>query len=260
MSEQQDSTGIEDGLVAGIKTRMLAQPWLTLAIVLVLFSVGGAIWWGAQELRENGGNTAQSVQGRPLDTVVEIVPVATQTPLPPPTATQIPTPTALAVIEIPLPTVTPTPIPDNFSPRMVNISGNALLRLSMANPNYQSSGRSVDVALETHTLLLDTTTPQATDSWCVQMGLVNLQFDLQLAVVDNQGNIGASGTLSLYDDFCENPGAQQDTITIDYIVPADAILQAPHHLQSQRNLLNVPGLLDTRTTVIIELRIGNSQQ
>jgi hypothetical protein len=260
MSEQHDSTGIEQGLVAGIKTRMLAQPWLALAIVLVLITVGGAIWWQGSEPSQNGADTAQSLQGRPADTVVELAPVATQTPPSPPTPTPLPTPTALAVIEVPLPTVTPTPIPDSFSPRAVNISGNALLRLSMANPNYQSSGRSVDVAFETRTLLLDTTTPQASDSWCVQMGLVNLQFDLQLAVVDNQGNLGVSGTLSLYDDFCVNPGTHQDTITVDYIVPADAILQAPLNLQSQRNLLNVPGLLDTRTTVIIELRIGNSQQ
>jgi len=69
--------------------------------------------------------------------------------------------------------------------------------------------------------------------------------------------VRATGTAELYDDFCFNRGARRDSTPIDLDIPADARLQSTHNLFGERQLLNVSGLLDMDTGVILELRSAN---
>lgn len=234
----------------------------------------------------SNGTTGDAHSGEPQVTILEqtptivptlavaLIPTATPTPQPtlerleivpvepaasdeevqlPPTG---PLTESLA-LAIELPTVTPTPLPPPVIPRAVDVGGQASLRMQMTNEGFQSGGRPIQLAVTPRTHLLDGETLRTEDSWCIQMGLVNIDLNLTFELQPSTSAIITRGTAELYNDFCENRGNLFDSANISLTVPADARSQSTYNLFGERQLLNLSGLLDMDMGVILELNIAN---
>ncbi|MEX1018191.1 MAG: hypothetical protein WDZ49_00955 [Litorilinea sp.] len=156
-----------------------------------------------------------------------------------------------------LPTVTPTPVPPPIAPRSITVGGQANLRMLIANSEFQSGGRPLQIPVEARTYGLDADTQNVADHWCIQMGLVNLDIALDLTLNPANTAIIATGAVELYNDFCTNRGNLIDSTEINLTIPADARVQSTHNLFGERQLLNLSGLLDMDTAVILELQLAN---
>ncbi|HXF62823.1 MAG TPA: hypothetical protein VNK95_14460 [Caldilineaceae bacterium] len=197
--------------------------------------------------------------------------VATPTPGPEP-ATATPEPVteqaaappvteAEAVILVPtvaLPTVTPTSAPTEVATRTVSIGGNVTLRLTLETEAFESSGRPVDKPLAPRSYTLGAGALTVADRWCMQVGVANLLFDLTLTLNPATESVRTSGTLHLYDGFCDAPGELLTSTPLDLEVPADASVQAAPSLQTRTQLLGVSDLLNTSTGVFVQLVISNT--
>lgn len=165
----------------------------------------------------------------------------------------------LPTFALALPTVTPTPEPPPVAPRAVQIGGQGNLRMQMGNPDFQSSGHPIQRPIEPRTYVLDGDTPIIEDQWCMQMGLVNLDLNISFELNPTTSAVNAIGTADLYNDFCENRGSLTDSTTISLTIPADARSQSAYNLFAERQLLNLAGLLDMDSGVILELNISNAR-
>ena len=165
-----------------------------------------------------------------------------------------------AATAVELPTVTPTAPLQDIEPRTVEIGGSATLRLTFANPNYESDGRPVLIEMEPRTYMFAGDSMAARDQWCVQLGLFNIQFDLLMEMDPASEELEVSGEVRLHDDFCDVPGLERDSEPIELAVPADASAQIGYSLYGERKLLGVSDLLDAQTSVIVELTLDNSLQ
>lgn len=238
-------------------------PALVLAAALLI----GLVWWGGSVFLGQGApNPEQQEMAAPLALDMEVEARAqplqeavTPTPrLPEPTATA--PPVTQAAESVPLPTVTATPLPSEVPSRTLTFAGTATLRLQLQNDAFASSGKPLELALEPRTYTFGNGTSTVTDRWCMQMGLVNLVFDLTFDMNPINGAIRTSGALDLYDGFCETPGPQRISTALDVEVPADASAQVHHSLQTETHMLEVDDLLNIDTGVFVELVISNTRR
>lgn len=235
-------------------------PVISLAAVILI----GALWW-------NGRPTpVRAPQHADAAALVDPPVLATQTKAPAaqPTAPASPlslqptaTPTATErAAAIALPTVTPTLVPSEVPSRTVTVEGKATLRLLLQNGNFASNGGPVDRAVGPRTYKLGGAVTTVADSWCMQLGLVNLLFDITLELNPVNGAVKSTGTLGIHGGFCDAPGPQQAGGTLDVEVPADASAQLVRSLQTESHLLEVADLLNIDTGVFVELVIANTRQ
>ena len=164
--------------------------------------------------------------------------------------------TAVTQVEV-LPTVTPTPEVRTVTSRTVAIDGDVTLRVTLAGTDFESDGAPLDFPIEAQTYLLTSDQTGIIEQQCLQLGLVHVLFDWNLEFVPTNNDILARADIHLYDDYCTAPGELRDTVPIEVRVPADASGELTLDLQGQRDLLNVPDLLDTSTSVFLVLRIAN---
>lgn len=239
--------------------------WLIPVITLAAIILIGVLWWNgrpAPDARAPQHADAAALVDLPTPVTQTQAPAAqpaaTATPLPPqPTATPIATEQAATVA---LPTVTPTLVPSEVPSRTVTVEGTATLRLLLQNSSFASNGGPVDRAVGPRTYELGGATTTVTDRWCMQLGLVNLLFDITLALNPVNGTVKSTGTLGIHGGFCDAPGPQQAGGTLDVEVPADASAQLVRSLQTESHLLEVADLLNIDTGVFVQLVIANTRQ
>jgi hypothetical protein len=106
----------------------------------------------------------------------------------------------------------------------------------------------------------DGSTLTAVDLWCAQLGLFNLQFNMNLAIDPETSALDVAGTIGLHDDFCDQPGTERDAVAVDLTVPADASAEIGYSLYGERKLLGADDLLDATTGVAIEMSFSNTSQ
>lgn len=237
--------------------------WLIPVISLAAVILIGVLWWNGRAAPERAPQKTDAVALTDLSSA-EIQPqasatqpVATPSPLPlGPTATPIATEAETIV----LPTVTPTLVPGEVPSRTVTLDGTATLRLLLQNDNFASNGGPVDRAIGPRTYELGGAMTTVADQWCIQLGLVNLLFDMTLALNPVNGAVNTTGTLGIHGGFCDAPGPQQTSGTLDVEVPADASAQLVRSLQTESHLLEVTDLLNIDTGVFVELVIANTRQ
>ena len=136
--------------------------------------------------------------------------------------------------------------------------GDATLRLTFANPSFQSDGRPVAVEIDSRAYRFDGSMAAVSDRWCVQLGLFNLQFDMGLEINPESGDLDVLGAIRLHDDFCDEPGMERDSVAVDLTVPADASAHIGYSLHGERKLLGAADLLDATTGVAVEMTFSNT--
>ncbi len=160
---------------------------------------------------------------------------------------------------LPLPTVTPTPEILDIAPRTARIAGVTTLRLSISGREFESTGRPLRFAIPTRTHTLDGGAPAVTDAWCMQLGLANLYFDLNLSLNPTTEELATVGRIDLRADFCDTPGNVLDSVEVSLSAPTGAAAQIAYNLRGERALLGDTNFLNADVGVIVELDITNSQ-
>ena len=190
-----------------------------------------------------------------------VIPADTRTavaPVTPTTASPL-APEAGQDATLPLPTVTPTPEIAPVAPREAEISGATTLRLSLSSEDFESTGQPLSFAIAPRPYTFGDDRLSATDAWCMQMGLANVSYKLDLQLDPKTEELAVTGEVALREGFCSEPGAVMDAVEVNLAVPTDAAAQISYNLRGRRSLFGVTGLLDTDTGAIIELRVTNSR-
>ncbi len=108
------------------------------------------------------------------------------------------------------------------------------------------------------------------DQWCVQLGLANELFVVDMEIIPGSEELQVNGTIYLREGFCEEkPQATtdggvdmnrvMDMAQMDLSIPVGAAAEITYNLQGQRSLFGVEGLLDSDTGAIVELRFTNNR-
>jgi hypothetical protein len=261
MIEQESASTIEENTADPTPTPQRAA-WLIPVITLAAIVLIGMLWWSGQPNPEDPSQrTGAAALLDPAAALAEsqapATPPATATDVPPtPTATPIDTQQAAAVA---LPTVTPTLTPSEVPSRTLTFGGTATLRMLLQSDNFASDGSPIDRTIEPRIYALSSATPAIADHWCMQMGLVNLVFDITFTLNPVNGTVKTAGTLGLYDGFCDAPGPLRTSVTLDVEVPADATAQLVQSLQTEAHLLEFADLLDIDTGVFVALGIWHPE-
>jgi hypothetical protein len=242
---------------------------VTLGMITALVLLGAC---GRGNLSRNSPDTSDAfAETGLLSAQPELTPTATYLPTELP-QTAIPqvifaTPTVITTASpiseqpstLPLPTVTPTTELLPAAARDVEISGATTMRLSLSGEGFDSTGSPIDFSIEPRHLTVGGDIRSVSDRWCVQLGLVNEIFDLNMHIDPATEDIVVSGSITLSEGFCEASGETIDTVSVELSVPTDAVAQISYNLSGRRSLFGVTGLLDSDTGAIVELRITNSR-
>lgn len=220
-------------------------------------------------MRHPGPGAEQASALDPAPTHTPAAPTDIPTELPPAldegqsaSAAGIELPAPTSTVELaspPLPTVTPTPELPPASPREIVISGSTTMRLALSGEGFDSTGRPLRFQIQPRTLTLGGDLASTSDSWCIQLGLVNESFDLIMSLTPGTEELVVTGSIALREGFCEQPGEEMDTAEVYLTVPTDAAGQISYNLRGERSLLGLSGLLDTDTGSIVELRVANQR-
>ena len=248
-----------------------ARPHWLVPGVIIAGLVLAAIVYTAPQSEPEFVATSPEPTPTPLQTtstsapVVALVPTATPTMeselILAPTKTPTVELTTAPATPVDLPTVTPTPVITRQPiTRTLAISGTAMLRMMVESTTFESSGQPIEVGLPERVFLFSTDSNSAVDSWCVQLGLVNLLFDISMRLNMDTASVITDGQILLRNDFCDAPGSIVDAEEIAMDVPADAAVQLTYTLRGDRNLLAIEGLLDTHTDVLIEFILANRRR
>jgi hypothetical protein len=266
MPSQQPSTTSEDIPRPAITRKLIVISAVCLGVALLL--VAGTVTWrsltstaSSETPPETGVQPAPPGETPSPTTMPTVLPqqvAATNVPVTP-TASLTPLPAAEPESVLPLPTVTPTPPMLPVSPRNVEVSGETTMRLALSGAGFDSTGRPLRLAIASRTHVVGGETPTAEDEWCIQLGLVNELFDLNMQLDPATEELAVTGNISLREGLCEAPGAVMDTVEIDLSVPTGAAAQISYNLRGRRSLFGMTGLLDSDTGAIVELRITNSR-
>ena len=264
--------------------------WLIPVIIGFALLIIGIVWWNRSSTKADLPNAPTLAGNVPTNAPVTVKPIlvpsaltttATIAPIITivPTATVAPAPAITPAVTVTnsnlestpltvtpetvtatavLPTITPVPVATDSPSRTVTVDGAATLHVMIANSVFQASGQPLALPIEPRTYHLGVHTPTITDQWCLQLGIVNLQFKLTLNLVPIVAGVAATGSIELYDDYCAAPGQRRDMAGVDLTVPANATAQITHNLRSKRELLKVPDLLDTDNYIDLELHISNA--
>lgn len=237
--------------------------WIFALLIGLGLAMIGLVWWFGVFARP-------ALEGAPITRVratpqVQSIVQAEQWLLPTPTPSPESATAALAVsagetannAQIPLPTVTPSPVAAAGPPRSAEISGVTTLRLELSNATFASSGEPMQFTLEPRTNTLSPDGSRTEDTWCLQMGVHNLQFDLILSVNPANQDLQVNGAITLRAGFCDNPGAALDEIPVSLAVPADATARIAYSLHGKQQLLDVSDLLNAEVAVTVELALTN---
>lgn len=251
-----------------------ARPrWLVPGLIIAGLAIAATVHFAPPTGSETIATSPEPTQTHrvsPTANLVAIVPTVTPTPVDElillPTDTPVLVPTAVPDLSVSLPfvtlpTVTPTqPVTRQPITRTLSVSGTAILRMAVESVNFESSGQPLDVDLAPRVYAFGADSVSKLDSWCVQLGLVNILFDLSMELDTDSADVYTSGQIQLRNDFCDAPGAVVDTEEIALDVPADAAVRLTYTLSGDRSLLAVAGVLDTRTSVVIEFILANRRR
>jgi len=160
---------------------------------------------------------------------------------------------------LPLPTVTPTPEILDIAPRSAQIGGVTTLRLTISGREFESTGLPLRIAIPARIHTLDGGAPAVSDAWCMQMGLTNLFFDLNLRLNPATEELVTTGSIELRADFCDDPGLALDSIEVNLNTPTGSAAQIVYNLRGERALLGDTNFLSTDVGVIVELEVTNSR-
>jgi hypothetical protein len=160
---------------------------------------------------------------------------------------------------IPLPTVTPSPTPAPLSPLVVEIDGRATISMTLSGAIVQSSGRPLRMTIPRRTYRFDETHVRHLDRWCIPMGVVHTVVEVDMVANPATESVLATGTISLYTDYCDNPGPLADQSTFEFEVGLEQTVPLVQYLESKRELLAVPRLLDTEAEASVTLNFASSR-
>ena len=214
-------------------------------------------WWMSLPTGEGGmapdealaeSRGALVAQSTRIAAVDRLLPTATPTPVP--TFTPVPP-------EIPLPTVTPTTVPPPVPGRVIEVAGDVTLRIVVGSGDFETTGRPVVLDIPDREVSLGETALNAGDRWCTQVGISSLIFDLIFTLEPTSQTLNVGGNVALHDGFCDKPGAQRAVSPVALAVPVGAAARVAYSLQTDEGMLDVTKLLNTNTSVYVEMLIRN---